>query len=240
MTNSLNELSISETIRNITDSIENQCLRYHRKREDVRLMAVTKTVEPARVNQAIAAGITLLGENKAQELCSKFDSYNKNGVDIHFIGHLQSNKARQVIDKVSMIESLESMSLAKELQKLCTLRDCTIDCLIEVNIGEEDTKSGVAPEKLEEFCYSLAPFDRIKVQGLMSIPPISSEEAQKERYFSNLYKLFIDIRDKKIDNINMNFLSMGMSDDYLLAIKHGSNIVRIGSAIFGRRIYQEF
>lgn len=229
--------SIAQTVNEILDNIEKTSAQCGRNKSDIRLMAVTKTVDASRVNEAIDAGVTLLGENRAQELCAKYDEYKKNAVDIHFIGHLQSNKVRQIINKVSMIESLDNLSLAKEIQRQCQKNQKTMDCLIEVNIGHEETKSGVLPENLPQFIDQLAEFECIKVQGIMSIPPICEEIYQKERYFANLYKLFIDIKDKKIDNINMDILSMGMSDDYLLAIKHGSNLVRIGSALFGKRNY---
>lgn len=229
--------SIAQTVRKILDNIQETCVSCGRNPSDVRLMGVTKTVDAERVNEAIAAGVTLLGENRAQELCAKYDEYQKDGVEIHFIGHLQSNKVRQIIDKVTMVQSLDSLSLAKELQRQCQKHQKEMDCLIEVNIGNEQTKSGVSSELLPKFMEQIVKFDRIHVRGLMSIPPVCEDIVQQERYFANLYKLFIDIREKKIDNINMDFLSMGMSDDYPLAIKHGSNLVRIGSALFGRRNY---
>ena len=229
--------SVAQAVHSIFENIQETCLQCGRKPSDVRLMAVTKTVEASGVNQAIAAGVTLLGENRAQELCAKYDEYNKDNVDIHFIGHLQSNKVRQIIDKVTMVHSLDSISLAKELQKQCQKHQKQMDCLIEVNIGNEQTKSGVLPEALPQFIEQLVGFNCINIRGIMSIPPVCDEIYKKERYFANLYKLFIDIKEKKIDNINMDFLSMGMSDDYMLAIKHGSNLVRIGSALFGRRNY---
>ncbi|MEM1483545.1 YggS family pyridoxal phosphate-dependent enzyme [Oscillospiraceae bacterium PP1C4] len=237
MTNELNSASISDVVQRVTDSIVKQCALCGRSPSDVRLMAVTKTVEAARVNEAIAAGVTLLGENKAQELCAKYDDYEKDGAEIHFIGHLQSNKVRQIVDKVTMIQSLDSISLAAEIQRQCVKLDRKMDCLIEVNIGNELTKSGVAPEMLPQFLAQLGDFDRLSVRGIMAIPPVCQNDLEKEHYFSSLHKLFIDIEEKKIDNISMHFLSMGMSDDYLLAIKHGSNLVRLGSVLFGRRNY---
>lgn len=237
MTNLSSFDTVADRIKCITDSIGETCVQYGRKSSDIRLMAVTKTVEVTRVNEAIAAGVILLGENKAQELLSKYDDYDKQSVDIHFIGHLQTNKVRQVIDKVSMIQSVDSISLAREIQRQCAKNDRKMDVLLEVNIGDETTKSGVTAEALPEFTAQMACFDRIKVRGLMSIPPVCERDIEKERYFSGLHKLFVDIRDKKIDNINMDFLSMGMSDDYLLAIKHGSNLVRLGTVIFGHRNY---
>ncbi|WP_101911411.1 YggS family pyridoxal phosphate-dependent enzyme [Marasmitruncus massiliensis] len=229
--------SIAHTVRCISDHIREACVSCGRNPADVRFMAVTKTVDAARVNEAIDAGITLLGENKAQELCAKYEDYHKSGVEIHFIGHLQTNKVRQIIDKVTMVQSLDSIPLAEELQRQCEKHQKHLDCLVEVNIGEEQTKSGILPELLPRFLEQMTNFDRIHVRGMMAIPPICEDIVQKEHYFSSMYQLFIDIGEKKIDNINMDFLSMGMSDDYSIAIKHGSNLVRIGSALFGRRNY---
>lgn len=231
------EGSIANRIALINDSIERTCAECGRSPADVRLMAVTKTVEPARVNEAIAAGVTLLGENRAQELVSKYDAYAKENVEIHFIGQLQTNKVRQVIDKITMVQSLDSLSLAQELQRQCEKLNRIIGCLVEVNIGGELSKSGVEPEALEAFLGKLSTYNRIKVRGIMSIPPFEVNEMEKEQNFSKLHQLFVDMKYKKIDNIYMDFLSMGMSSDYLLAIKHGSNLVRLGTVIFGHRDY---
>ncbi len=229
--------TIQEILNRIHDNIAETCTQCGRSSSDVRLMAVTKTVPPERVNEAIACGVTLLGENKAQELCAKYDAYQKEHVEIHFIGHLQTNKVRQIIDKVTMIQSLDSIPLAKEIQRQCEKHNREMDCLVEVNIGNELTKSGVSTDELDDFLAQAACFDRLHLRGMMVIPPIFTSDLEKERCFADLQKLFIDIRAKKIDNINMDFLSMGMSDDYLLALKHGSNLIRLGSVIFGRRNY---
>ena len=231
------EGAVAATVRDITERIAETCAKCGRDPADVRLMAVTKTVEAARVNEAIGAGVRLLGENRAQELLSKYDDYRKDGVEIHFIGHLQTNKVRQIADKVTMIQSLDSLPLAREIEKQCAKLGKKMDCLVEVNIGSELTKSGVSPEALPEFLEEVSSVGGICVRGLMSIPPVCENDLERERYFSSLYKLFVDIGQKKIDNISMDFLSMGMSDDYLLAIKHGSSLVRIGTALCGRRAY---
>lgn len=231
----MNAGSVKDNVSRICDEVANACAQSGRDPADVHIMAVTKTVDAARVNEAIRAGIRLLGENRAQELLAKYGDYEREQAQIHFIGHLQSNKVRQVIDKVTMIQSLDSVSLAGEIQRQCEKRDMTMDCLIEVNIGSELTKSGVEVQNLESFLEEVASFSRIHVRGLMSIPPICDTNAEIERHFAQLHELFVDIRGKKLDNIDMDFLSMGMSDDYPLAVKHGSNLVRVGSAMFGRR-----
>jgi pyridoxal phosphate enzyme (YggS family) len=223
---------IAENLKAVMFNISEAAARAGRQPDSVRLMAVTKTVPAVFVNEAIAQGVRLLGENRAQELREKYDDYDKTGVEIHFIGHLQSNKTRQIIDKVAMIQSLDRLSLAKEIDSQAKK---PMRVLIEVNIGGEASKSGVAPERLEELLHGVSGFRNIKVEGLMTIPPISDDLRVTERYFHKMQELWLDIKAKKIDNVNMEILSMGMSDDYTAAIKHGSNIVRVGTAIFGRR-----
>ena len=201
-------------------------------------MAVTKTVDPVLVNAAIGAGITLLGENKAQELCAKYDSYHKDGVQIHFIGHLQTNKVRQIVDKVSMVESVDSIKLAREIDRHCAAIGKVMDVLLEVNIGREENKTGIFPELLPALLEEAGKLERIRVRGLMTIPPVCETEEEVLQYFSQMSQLFIDIKQKKYDNISMEILSMGMSADYLAAVRCGSNIVRIGTAMFGQRNYK--
>lgn len=226
---------IRENYKRITELLCEAALSANRSPESVKLMAVTKTNSAQRVNEAIAAGITLLGENRAQELLAKYDDYDRVGCDIHFIGHLQSNKVRSIIDKVTMVQSVDRLSLLKELDRCSFETGKIMPVLIEVNIGKEESKSGVMPEELEDFVAVAAQFSNIKVRGLMTIPPNSKNNAETERYFEQMYRRFIDIKAKKMDNISMDILSMGMSDDFHLAVKHGSNIVRIGRGLFGER-----
>ena len=190
------------------------------------------------VNAAIGAGITLLGENKAQELCAKYDSYHKDGVQIHFIGHLQTNKVRQIVDKVSMVESVDSIKLAREIDRHCAAIGKVMDVLLEVNIGREENKTGIFPEFLPALLEEAGKLEHIRVRGLMTIPPVCETEEEVLQYFSQMRQLFIDIKQKKYDNISMEILSMGMSADYLAAVRCGSNIVRIGTAMFGQRNYK--
>ncbi len=202
---------------------------------EVTLMAVTKTVAPDLVNEAIGCGITLLGENRAQELLEKYEAYDKDNVDIHFIGHLQTNKVRQIIDKVSMIHSVDSVHLAREIDRQAAKHEKIMDILVEVNIGDEDSKSGVAVEELEDLLLEISKMSHISVRGLMCIPPVCENIAESAHYFAKMQKVFIDMKQKNMDNINMSILSMGMSNDYKNAIQYGSNIVRIGTAMFGAR-----
>lgn len=226
---------VAENVSGILEHVRKAALDCGRDPEDVTVMAVTKTVDPQRVNEAIHCGITLLGENRAQELLEKYEAYDKSGVGIHFIGHLQTNKVRQIIDKVSMIHSVDSLKLAEEIDRQAEKVGTVMKILIEVNIGREDSKSGVYPEEVVTLLENLSKLPHLSVQGLMAIPPAAGTKEETEDYFHKMSQLFIDIKQKNMDNINMNVLSMGMSQDYELAIKHGANIVRIGSAMFGSR-----
>lgn len=234
----LNEQEVAQNVRAIMQQVRDTALQAGRDPSEVQVMAVTKTVDPVLVNAAIGAGITLLGENKAQELCAKYDSYHKDGVQIHFIGHLQTNKVRQIVDKVSMVESVDSIKLAREIDRHCAAIGKVMDVLLEVNIGREENKTGVFPELLPALLEEAGKLEHIRVRGLMTIPPVCETEEEVLQYFSQMRQLFIDIKQKKYDNISMEILSMGMSADYLTAVRCGSNIVRIGTAMFGQRNYK--
>ncbi len=228
---------VEDNYKAIRERVENAALKAGRNPNDVRLMAVTKTVESAYINKALALGCNLIGENRVQEYLSKKDELHLNGVEKHLIGHLQTNKVRQIVGEVDMIESVDSYKLAKEINRVSAVKGIVTNILIEVNIGREESKSGVFAEQLEQLLFQTAELDSIKVKGLMTIPPICSDEKEINQYFSTMYATFIDIKDKKIDNIDMDILSMGMSGDFEVAVANGSNIVRVGSAIFGERKY---
>ena len=234
----LNEQEVAQNVQKIAQDVREAALQAGRDPSEVQVMAVTKTVDPVLVNAAIGAGITLLGENKAQELCAKYDSYHKDGVQIHFIGHLQTNKVRQSGDKVSMVESVDSIKLAREIDRHCAAIGKVMDVLLEVNIGREENKTGIFPEFLPALLEEAGKLEHIRVRGLMTIPPVCETEEEVLQYFSQMRQLFIDIKQKKYDNISMEILSMGMSADYLAAVRCGSNIVRIGTAMFGQRNYK--
>lgn len=228
---------IEYNYKSICENIAKAAAESGRKYDDITFLAATKTVEAEFINYAISLGLDHIGENRVQELLSKYDEYDLSQTKLHMIGHLQTNKVRQIVGKVDMIESVDSIKLAKEISAQSIKRELTTDILVEVNIGGEESKSGISPEKLDELLYQIAELPAIKVQGLMTIPPICENKQKICRYFENMRKLFIDISAKKIDNINMNVLSMGMSDDYMEAIHEGSTMVRIGSALFGARNY---
>ncbi len=221
---------ISENIKKIIFNIEEAKAKYRNSNDVVEIMAVTKTVPYEAVNYAVECGIKLLGENRVQEYLSKKEFYSPKA-EVHFIGHLQSNKIKYIIDSVSMIQSVDSFKLAKEIDRLAKNQNIKMNVLIEVNIGDEPSKSGISSVELESLMHQVSQLENIKVKGLMAIPPVGGGE----KYFEKMHELFIDIQAKNIDNINMSILSMGMSSDYELAVKHGSNLVRIGTKLFGVR-----
>lgn len=208
-----------------------------RKRDDITFLAATKTVDVEIINYAISLGLKYIGENKVQELLSKYENYDLDNASLQFIGHLQSNKVRQIVGKVDLIQSVDSVKLAKEISKQSAKNNITSDILIEVNIGEEESKSGIQAEKVYELIDEIKDFDNISVKGLMCIPPICDTPQKNLKFFNKMNNIFIDISGKNIDNISMDILSMGMSADYYEAILCGANMVRIGSSLFGARNY---
>lgn len=222
----------------INEKIAEAAMKAGKTRDDITFLSATKTVEPEYINYAISLGLSYIGENKVQELLSKYDQYNLENCSLHFIGHLQSNKVRQIVGKVDLIQSIDSMKLAKEVSKCSLKNNITSDILVEVNIGKEENKSGVMPEMLEELVEEISTLPAVNVKGLMTIPPICEKKDEIRRYFEKMNRLFLDISSKKLDNVSMDILSMGMSSDYYEAILEGANMVRIGSALFGNRIYK--
>lgn len=222
----------------INEKIAEAAMKAGKTRDDITFLSATKTVEPEYINYAISLGLSYIGENKVQELLSKYDQYNLENCSLQFIGHLQSNKVRQIVGKVDLIQSIDSMKLAKEVSKCSLKNNITSDILVEVNIGKEENKSGVMPEMLEELVEEISTLPAVNVKGLMTIPPICEKKDEIRRYFEKMNRLFLDISSKKLDNVSMDILSMGMSSDYYEAILEGANMVRIGSALFGKRIYK--
>ena len=221
----------------INERIAEAAQKVGKSREDITFLAATKTVEPEIINHAISLGLDHIGENKVQELLSKYESYNLEKCSLQFIGHLQTNKVRQIVDKVDLIQSVDSVKLANEISKQSLKLNKTTDILVEVNIGREENKSGVYPENLEELLCEISKIEGISVKGLMTIPPVCDNKHKISKYFNNMHNIFIDISSKKLDNISMTILSMGMSADYYEAILEGANMVRIGSSLFGARDY---
>ena len=221
---------IYENLKRIRFEVGEAKARYRKPEDTVRIMAVTKTVPYERVNTVIDDGITLLGENRVQEYLEKKDHY-RSGAEVHFIGRLQTNKVKYIIDSVKLIHSLDSMKLAEEIDRQATKKGICMDVLAEVNIGGEESKSGVPESEVRQLICEASQLKNIKIRGLMTIPPVGKSEESIEK----MQRLFCDLRSDKPDNVDMDILSMGMSSDYALAVKYGSNIVRIGSGIFGSR-----
>ncbi|HRU98397.1 MAG TPA: YggS family pyridoxal phosphate-dependent enzyme [Ruminococcus sp.] len=222
---------ISENLRVIKENAAEAADKY-RGGVMPRIMAVTKTVSPEAVNYAVSLGIGLLGENRVQEFLSKQESYDPSA-EVHFIGHLQTNKVKYIIEPMTMIQSVDSLKLGTEISRLAAIHGKTMDVLCEVNIGGEDSKSGVSPFELVPLLEQLAQLEGIRVKGLMTIPPPSDGDI----FLGKMEELFNNIKDRNISGISMDELSMGMTHDYAEAIQHGSTIVRIGTGLFGARDY---
>jgi len=222
----------------IKENIARAAEKSGRKPEEITFLAATKTVEPAVINYAVSLGLKHIGENKVQELLSKYEEYDLKNCELQFIGHLQTNKVRQIIDKVAMIQSVDSRKLAAAISKQSVKNGIVSNILIEVNIGREENKSGVLKEELDELIGEISEMPNIKIRGLMTVPPICKEKIEVCKFFDEMYQLFIDFSCKKSDNVCMDYLSMGMSDDYEEAVLSGANMVRVGSRLFGQRIYR--
>ena len=225
---------VRENVRSILQQVRQTALEAGRDPRQVQVMAVTKTVAPELVNAAIAEGITLLGENKAQELCEKYENISK-PVHWHMIGHLQKNKVRQVIDKAVLIHSVDTVGLAEQIEKEAVKRDLDVSILLEVNVAGEESKFGFAPEEVEEAAREIAKYPHVHIQGLMTIAPFVENSEENRGVFKKLYELYVDMKRKNIDNVTMNVLSMGMTGDYQTAIEEGATMVRVGTGIFGTR-----
>jgi len=222
---------VDENLKLIRENVGEAAEKCGRKAEDIRIMAVTKTVAPEIVNHAIELGLDLLGENRVQEYLSKAEAYSP--AEIHFIGGLQTNKVKYIIESVSMIQSVDSLKLGTEIDRLAAKHGRVMDILCEVNIGGEESKGGVAPDKLRELIAQLAQLKNIRIKGLMTIPPPS----QSDIFLGRMQELYNDLRDNKIEGADMQVLSMGMTHDYAEAVKYGSTLVRIGTGLFGARDY---
>ncbi len=228
--------NIAANVRALRERIERAAALAGRGPGEVRFVAATKTNGPEAVRAAIAAGVDACGENRVQELLEKNAAGAYAGAPLHFIGGLQKNKVKYLVGTVDLIQSVDSPALAELIGKKAVERGVTQKILVEVNIGHEPEKSGVAPEETEELLARLAGVPGIEVRGLMAIPPNLGSEEKNAVYFEKMYHLFVDMRGKKYDNsISIDILSMGMSGDFEAAIACGSNMVRIGSAIFGER-----
>ncbi len=230
---------IAENIKRIKGEIGEATIKSNRSIDDVRLMAVTKTVCVEYINYAIDnCGIDLIGENKVQEYLSKKDLLNLENVEKHLIGHLQTNKVKKIVGQVDMIQSVDSLRVAQSISNEAQKLGITANVLLEINIGDEDSKTGFDKVAFEESLNQISLLPNLKVKGLMTIPPICENTLELEKYFDRMSNYYNEIKAGNYNNFDFETLSMGMSGDYKEAILHGSNLVRVGSAIFGARIYK--
>lgn len=230
-------MSIAENIARIREEMKVAAIAAGRKPEEILLCAATKMNDADAVRQAIAAGVDVCGENRVQELTQKLSEHAYDGAPVHFIGHLQTNKVKQVVGKVDLIQSVDSLRLLEAIQKEAARQGIRQDILLEVNIGQEESKSGFSAEEIPSLVEQFSNFSNIRLRGLMAIPPISQNSGDNRKFFQKMCTLAVDITTKKVDNVCVDILSMGMSDDFVDAIACGSTMIRVGTAIFGQRNY---
>ncbi len=228
---------ISDSLNAVRAEITIACERSGRNPEDVTLIAVSKTKPVEMIQEAMDAGQTIFGENKVQELCEKEAYFKDTGAEWHLIGHLQKNKVRKAVAAAKMIHSVDSVALAEEIQKESARINVVTDILLEVNVAAEESKFGLAPDEVEETVRAIAAFPNVRIKGLMTVAPYTPNPEENRVYFAALRKLAVDIDRKNIDNVSMCCLSMGMSNDFPIAVEEGATFVRVGSLIFGERVY---
>ena len=232
-------MSIAENVAKIREKMKKAALAAGRDPKDILLCAATKMNDAAAVREAIAAGVDCCGENRVQEIQEKRPQGAYEGRPLHFIGHLQTNKVKYLVGVVDLIESVDRLELLECIEKQAAKLNVTQDILFEVNIGAEESKSGFTPEDASQMAEKMGEFSHVRLRGLMAIPPVSEKPGDNRRYFAQMRNLFVDISAKKYDNVSMDCLSMGMSDDYPDAIAEGATLVRVGTAIFGARHYDK-
>lgn len=227
---------IKEQLAEVEQHIQSACIRSGRKREDVTLIAVSKTKPVETLQEAYDAGVRIFGENKVQELVDKYEMLPKD-IHWHMIGHLQTNKVKYIVDKVDCIHSVDSLKLAEVIEKEAAKKNCRVNILIEVNVAQEESKFGISINEVFPLIEKVATFPHICVQGLMTIAPFVENAEENRTIFERLHNLSVDIMSKNIDNVNVSVLSMGMTNDYEVAIEEGAAMIRVGTGIFGKRDY---
>ena len=225
---------VQEQLNDVRQKIVQACERAGRNPSEVKLIAVSKTKPVSMIEEAIACGQTVFGENKVQELCDKIPQLPAN-LEWHLIGHLQRNKVKYIVDKVALIHSVDTVRLAKQISQEAIKAGVTVQILLEVNVAREESKFGFMEEEVEEVVREIAAFPNIQIVGLMTIAPFVADPEENRIYFKKLHQLCVDINKKNIDNIRMSELSMGMTGDYEVAIEEGATMVRVGTGIFGTR-----
>lgn len=227
---------LKEQLMQVEESIQKACKRAGRSRDEVTLIAVSKTKPVEVLQEAYDLGVRVFGENKVQELTQKYEALPKD-IQWHMIGHLQTNKVKYIVDKVAMIHSVDSLKLAETIEKEAERKNCIVKILVEVNVAGEESKYGLKMEEVLPFVEIISTFKHIRVCGLMTIAPFVEISEENRTIFKNLHKLSVDINNKNIDNVSVSILSMGMTNDYEVAIEEGADMVRVGTGIFGVRNY---
>lgn len=228
---------ISKNIEDVERRISEACQRSGRSRDEVTLIAVSKTKPVEMLEECLDEGITIFGENKVQELCEKYEQLPKN-TEWHMIGHLQRNKVKYITDKITLIHSVDSLRLAQTISDDAVKKNLSVPILIEVNVANEETKFGIKPEAAEDLVREISRLPGIQIKGLMTIAPYTEKSEENRPIFRTLKQLSVDIGAKNIDNVSMSVLSMGMTGDYEVAIEEGATMVRVGTGIFGTRNYK--
>lgn len=227
---------INENISKVRENIVKACEKAGRNPEEVTLIAVSKTKPVSAIEEALLSGTLDYGENKVQELCDKYDVLPKN-IRWHMIGHLQRNKVKYLVGKTYLVHSVDSLRLAEQIENEFAKHNQVCDILVEVNIAQEESKFGINAKETEELIRKIAKFEHVRIKGLMTIAPYTEDPESNRDYFREIKKLSVDIRDKNIDNVSMDVLSMGMTGDYMVAVEEGATMVRVGTGIFGERNY---
>ena len=227
---------LKENLESVEARIQAACDRAGRKRDEVTLIAVSKTKPVSMLQEAYDLGVRIFGENKVQEIRDKYEALPKD-IEWHMIGHLQTNKVKYIVDKVKLIHSVDSLKLAETIEKEAEKHNCTADILLEVNVAEEESKFGLKSEEVLPLYDEIRQYSHINVRGLMTIAPFVDNPEKNRTIFADLHKLYVDIKEKNIDNDTVSILSMGMTNDYEVAIEEGATMVRIGTGIFGARDY---
>ena len=227
---------LKENLKTVEERIQSACKKAGRKREEITLIAVSKTKPPHMLQEAYDLGVRIFGENKVQEIREKYEVLPKD-IDWHMIGHLQRNKVKYIVDKVAMIHSVDSLRLAETIEKEAAKKAVIVPILIEVNVAQEESKFGLKPEEVLPLIEQISDFSHIQIKGLMTIAPYVDNAEENREIFRELKKLSVDIAAKNINNVTMSVLSMGMTGDYMVAVQEGATMVRVGTGIFGARNY---
>lgn len=234
----MSEENLKKNLENVQEKIKAACQRAGRDAAEVTLVAVSKMKPLADIEELITTGQMEYGENYVQELCDKYEHASQ-PVHWHMIGHLQTNKVKYIVDKTVLIHSVDSVHLAKQIEKEAAKKGVTAQILLQVNIAQEDTKFGVDGDEVIKMAEEISHFPHVHIRGLMTSAPYVADPEENRCYFRKLHKLFVDIGDKNIDNVTMDILSMGMTNDYEVAIEEGATMVRVGTGIFGERNYNK-